>query len=91
MDLYRTQQHQTRTPHWKIEESLNNAHTVKDRLTLGLPGVGRRNDLMGYLRRTYGSWSADTVQAVARAVHGHRDMATPDMVRNTGDLVTRLR
>jgi len=92
MDRYRAAQHRRGTPYQQIQEALGRAHTVKDRLGLGLFGhVVPHRDLFARLDRDYGTQAGPTVQAVAKAVHGHRSMSVTLMVSNTATLVGRLR
>ncbi|GAA2596263.1 ATP-binding protein [Winogradskya consettensis] len=92
MDRYRAEQYAAGTPQHEIDAALNAAHSVQDRLTLGVFGdPGRRGQLYGYLNRLGVPRAVDTVQAVAKAVHGQCDMATADMVASTEALVRRLR
>ncbi|WP_247686762.1 hypothetical protein, partial [Micromonospora sp. C31] len=71
---------------------LSRAHTVKDRLSLGLFGrLVPRPELFARLDRDYGTQATRTVKAVADAVHGHRSMPVRAMVANTAALVGRLR
>ncbi|MDW5330649.1 AAA family ATPase [Plantactinospora sp. KLBMP9567] len=92
MDRYRAAQHQLGTPYQQILEGLSRAHTVKDRLSLGLFGrLVPRPELFTRLDRDYGTQATRTVKAVAEAVHGHRSMPVRAMVANTAALVGRLR
>lgn len=92
MDRYRAAQHELGTPYQRILEVLGRAHTVKDKLTLGLFGrPAERRDLFRRLDRDYGTQATPTVRAVADAVHGDRSMPAKTMVTNTAALVERLR
>lgn len=92
MDRYRAGQHRLGTPYQQIQEVLGRAHTVKDRLGLGLFGrLVPHRDLFLHLDRDYGTQATPTVQAVAKAVHGHRSMHVQPMITNTTALVRRLR
>ncbi|WP_328459420.1 AAA family ATPase [Actinoplanes sp. NBC_00393] len=92
MDRYRAERYEAGVPYVKIAESVGSAHTVKDKLALGLFGdVGRRGELLSYLNRNFGARAADVVQAVAGAVHGHRNMPSRAMVAGSIELVGRLR
>ncbi|WP_434742441.1 AAA family ATPase [Micromonospora sp. SH-82] len=92
MDRYRAVQHQRGIPYQQIQEGLSSAHTVKDRLSLGLFGrVVSRPDLFARLDRDYGAETSRTVQAVAKALHGHRTMPVRTMVANTVAFIGRLR
>ncbi|WP_018215101.1 ATP-binding protein [Salinispora vitiensis] len=92
MDRYRAAEHRRGTPYQQIQEGLSRAHTVKDRLSLGLFGrLVPRPALFARLDRDYGTQATRTVKAVADAVHGHRTMPVRTMVSNTAALVGRLR
>ncbi|MFC7547994.1 AAA family ATPase [Plantactinospora sp. GCM10030261] len=92
MDRYRAAEHRRGTPYQQIQEGLSRAHTVKDRLSLGLFGrLVPRPELFARLDRDYGTQATRTVKAVADAVHGHRSMPVRAMVANTAALVGRLR
>ncbi|WFE95797.1 AAA family ATPase [Micromonospora sp. WMMD987] len=92
MDRYRAAQHRRGTPYQQIQEGLGGAHTVQDRLSLGLFGrIVPRPDLFARLDRDFGAQSSRTVKAVAQAVHGHQTMPVRAMVDNTATLVRRLR
>ncbi|MEU3455325.1 AAA family ATPase [Micromonospora sp. NPDC006766] len=92
MDRYRAAQHQRGTSYQQIQEGLSRAHTVKDRLSLGLFGrLVPRPELFARLDRDYGVQATRTVKAVAEAVHGHRSMPVRAMVANTATFVGRLR
>ena len=93
MDRYRREQYASTASRHDIEAALNLAHSVQDKLTLGIFGHPRRRrkKLYKHLERTGVPRAVDTVKAVAKAVHGHCDMATADMVATCTDLVARLR
>ncbi len=92
MDRYRAAQHQLGTPYQQIQQMLGRAHTVKDRLSLGLFGhLVPRRDLFARLDRDYGRQATRTVQAVSDAVHGDQSMPVRVMVSNTATLVGQLR
>jgi ABC-type lipoprotein export system ATPase subunit len=92
MDRYRAAQHQSGTPYQQIQDALSRAHTVKDRLSLGLFGrIVPRPELFARLDRDHGTQATRTVQAVAKAVHGDRSMRAAAMVANTAALVKGLR
>ncbi|GIF09381.1 AAA family ATPase [Actinoplanes siamensis] len=91
MDRYRSAQYAAGTPLREIDAALGTAHSVQDMLTLGLFGdPRRRGDLYTQLNRSRVPRAVDTVKAVARAVHGHCDMDSIDMVVASEALVARL-
>jgi hypothetical protein len=92
MDRYRRKQHEAGTPLHDIDTVLNAAHSVQDRLALGVFGdPGRRAQLYAYLHNTRVPRAVDTVKAVAKAMHEPGDMAGADMVATSAALVARLR
>jgi hypothetical protein len=91
MDRYRAAQYAAGTPLREIDAALDSAHSVQDKLTLGLFGdLSRRGDLYAHLNRSRVPRAVDTVKAVAKAVHGHCDMESIDMVVASEALVARL-
>ncbi|GAA1636921.1 AAA family ATPase [Actinoplanes couchii] len=92
MDAYRARRYREGATHRQVEEKLAPANTVQQRLTLALLGDLRRGDeLYGHLNETYGSWAADTLRAVAEGAHGTRRMTMTTLVRNTDNLLEKLR
>ncbi|WP_430784543.1 AAA family ATPase [Actinoplanes sp. G11-F43] len=92
MDAYRARRYREGATHRQVEEKLAPANTVRQRLTLALlDDLKRGDELYGHLNDTYGSWAADTLRAVAEGAHGARRMAMPALVRNTDNLLEKLR
>ena len=92
MDAYRVRRYREGATHRQVERKLAAANTAHQRLTLTLIGDLKRGDeLYPYLDRTYGSWAADTLRAVAEGAHGTRRASMTTLVKNTSDLLERLR
>ncbi|WP_203754939.1 AAA family ATPase [Actinoplanes cyaneus] len=92
MDLYRTRRYAAGEPHETVEKALARAHTLRQRLALGLlDSSDRVGELSMHLRSTYGGWAATTVTAAADGAHGTARTPLPQLVTRTRDLVTKLR
>jgi len=92
MDAYRARRYREGATHRQVERKLETANTAHQRLTLSLLGdLKRGNELYRYLDQKYGSWAADTLRAVAEGTHGTQRASMTTLVKNTSDLVERLR
>lgn len=92
MDLYRTRRYAAGESHETVEKALLRAHTVHQRLALGLlDSQHRTGELSTHLRNTYGGWAAATVRAAAEGAHGAARMPLRQLVARARDLVAKLR
>ena len=92
MDAYRARRYREGATHRQVERKLAAANTAHQRLTLTLLDELKRGDeLYPYLDQTYGSWAADTFRAVTEGAHGTRRTSMTTLVKNTSDLVEKLR
>jgi energy-coupling factor transporter ATP-binding protein EcfA2 len=92
MDAYRARRYREGATHRQVERKLAAAKTAHQRLTLTLlDDLQRGDELYRHLDQTYGGWAADTLRAVAEGAHGTRRASMTTLVKNTSDLVERLR
>ncbi|MEV4621179.1 AAA family ATPase [Asanoa sp. NPDC049573] len=92
MDRYRMARYAAGASQREIDAVLNAAHTVHDKLALGVfRAPGRRRALNTHLDRCGVPRAVDTVKAVAKAMHEPCDMASLEMVETSEALVEMLR
>jgi predicted ATPase len=93
MDRYRVRRFKAGESYESVEKAFAQAVTVQQKLTLALlDDPDRGGELYGHLNREYGHWATDTVKTVAAGAHGVQgSMPIPQLVRNTDDLVEKLR